>query len=123
VLIGLDGLLAAAVLSLPWYALDDYVATGWEGTAWLRAVVVLALLNVVLASRGAGPLLVASSLLALGLVAFRVIVPPDFGFGFDGLVVPVERRAGCWAGLVLALASGGLAAWEARSAPPRRAGG
>jgi hypothetical protein len=38
-------------------------------------------------------------------VAFRAIVTPDFGFSFDGLEVPVERRWGLW----LALAAGVVA--------------
>jgi hypothetical protein len=42
---------------------------------------------------------------ALACVAYRVIALPDFGFGFDGLTVPVERRIGCW----VALASSSLA--------------
>lgn len=113
-LLALNGVLAAAVLGLPWYALDEYVATGWEGTAWMRVVVLLALLDLVLASTRSYRVLVPSSLLVLAIVAFRVIVPPDFGFAFDGLHVPVERRVGCWVGLASALALAGLALREAR---------
>jgi hypothetical protein len=59
----------------------------------------------------------AASVVALALVAYRVAVPPDFGFGFDGLAVPVERRWGCWVALGAALLAAALAAARAR---PRR---
>jgi hypothetical protein len=41
-------------------------------------------------------------------------VLPDFGFGFGGLDVPVERRLGCWIALAAAAAGAGLAARRAR---------
>jgi hypothetical protein len=114
-----SGLLALSIVLLPWYALGDYVPNGWDATAWLRAALVLAALNLV-AVRGGGTGSAALAVAALVLVAGRVALPPDFGFDFDGLDVPVERRAGAWIGLtaaVVALA----AALAGRPRPPRSA--
>ena len=57
----------------------------------------------------------AVAAVALACVAVRVITPPDFGFGFDGLTVPVERRIGCWVALgasSLALLASARLAWS-----------
>jgi hypothetical protein len=96
-----NGALAISIVLLPWYALGDYVPNGWDATVWLRAALVLAALNLVAArAGGAGSAALAAA--ALLLVAGRVVLPPDFGFDFDGLEVPVERRAGAWIGLAAA---------------------
>lgn len=93
--------LALSILLLPWYALGDYVPNGWDASAWLRVALVLAALNLIVARRGRpGSATLAAA--ALALVAIRVALPPDFGFDFDGLDVPVERRAGAWVGLAAA---------------------
>ena len=115
--------LALSVLLLPWYALDEYVPSGWQATWWARAALVLAVAAAVvlrLAPGATGAAAVLTSL-ALGAVAFRVALPPDFGFDFDGLDVPVERRAGSWTGLAAAAlaAVGSLSARRGR----RRADG
>lgn len=100
--------LALSIVLLPWYALGDYVPNGWDATAWLRVALVLAALNLV-ALRGGGAGSAALALPALVLVAARVALPPDFGFDFDGLDVPVERRAGAWVGLAAAVAAAAVA--------------
>lgn len=115
---GASALLAVVILLLPWYALGEYVPNGWDATFWLRVAVVLVILGI-LRVRGGGPPSVPLAATVLALVAFRVALPPDFGFDFDGLEVPVERRAGAYAGL--ALASVALVAALADS-PGRRAG-
>lgn len=101
-----SGLLAASILLLPWYRLGAYEPNGWDATFWLRVALVLAVLNLVSvraveAHSGSVPLAAA----ALALVALRVLLPPDFGFDFDGLHVPVERRVGAWVGLAAAAAA------------------
>ena len=117
--------LALSIVLLPWYALGDYVPNGWDATAWLRAALVLAALNLaVVRSGGTGSAGLAAT--ALVLVAGRVALPPDFGFDFDGLDVPVERRAGAWIGLAAAaLALGAALAGRPRPGPvvAARAGG
>jgi hypothetical protein len=115
-----DGALAGAVVALPWYSLDPYVGTGWQATAWARVALVLALTGGALAVLGDRVLPAACSLAALGLVLAWVAVPPELGFGFGDLPVPVERRWGCWAALAAALAAAALAAARAWSARARR---
>ena len=97
--------LAISVFALPWFALDGYRPDGWNATWWARLALLLALLNLplILVARDRR-LPRALAALALAAVALRVAFPPDFGFGFDGLSVPVHRRAGCW----IALASAAL---------------
>ena len=114
--------LAVAVLFLPWYALGEYVPNGWDAT-WLARIALVAAVSATLLVRLDGPAAVAAGLwvAALVLVAVRVAIPPDFGFGFDGLDVPVERRAGAWVALATALlgsAAAGLAARRRRAAAP-----
>ena len=101
---------ALCTLLLPWYALGEYVASGWQAT-WLARVALIAAVAAAVVLRlphGARTLRIAGglSLLAVVLTAIRVAVPPDFGFDFGGLEVPVERRFGVWVALgVAALAS------------------
>ena len=112
-----SGLLAASILLLPWYGLGAYEPNGWDATFWLRVALVLAVLNLVgvrARERASGSVPLAAA--ALVLVALRVLLPPDFGFDFDGLEVPVERRVGAWIGL--AAAAGALAAALAGRSPP-----
>jgi hypothetical protein len=94
--------LALAVVLTPWYALDDYVPNGWDATWWARVALVAALAAALALRLGRRREAIVLIAVALACVAFRAIVPPDFGFGFDGLDVPVERRWGLW----LALAAG-----------------
>ena len=95
--------LALAVVLLPWYALDEYVPTGWQATWLARVALLLALAALALVRLGRPRReLLAVSAPAFALVALRVAVPPDFGFDFAGLEVPVERRFGCFVGLAAA---------------------
>jgi hypothetical protein len=95
--------LALAVVLTPWYALDDYVPNGWDATWWARAAAILALAAIVALRLGHDRVAVALIGAALGCVLVRVIAPPDFGFAFDGLEVPTERRWGLWLALGAAL--------------------
>lgn len=101
--LGANAVLALSVVLLPWYALDEYVPTGWQATWLARAALALALVALVLLrlDRPRRELL-ALSVVAFALVAFRVAVPPDFGFDFEGLAVPTQRRFGCFVGLAAA---------------------
>ena len=106
--IAANGLLALSILLLPWYALDDYVPSGWDATDAAKLALVCAVANVVLIRvRGSASRVLAIA--ALLLVALRVAHPPDFGFDFDGLEVPTERRFGCWVGLGSAVMAAALA--------------
>jgi hypothetical protein len=105
VALGGCALLALAVVLSPWYALDDYVPNGWDATWWARIALVAALAAAVALRRGYRREAIGLLAVAVACVAFRAIVPPDFGFSFDGLDVPVERR---W-GLGLALVAGIIA--------------
>jgi hypothetical protein len=69
-----------------------------------------------LARLRAARLRAALAAVAAAAIAFRLAVPPDFGFAFDGLEVPTERRVGA----PLALA-GALLALGAELALERRA--
>lgn len=123
VAIAANAALALSIVILPWYALGDYVPNGWDATAWLRAALVVAALNLA-AVRAGGAGSAGLAAVALVLVAGRVALPPDFGFDFDGLDVPVERRAGAWIGLAAAVVAVGAAlAGRPRSAAADRAGG
>ena len=101
--IAANAVLALSVALLPWYALDAYEPNGWDATWWARAAAAAALAGIVLLRLGQDRPAVAAAALALAFVAFRVASPPDFGFGFDGLKVPVERLAGCWVALASAV--------------------
>jgi hypothetical protein len=114
-LLAASAVLALSILVLPWYELDAYVTNGWDATWLLRGAVVLALVNIVAARLGTPPrLTVGVAAVALALVAIRVAFPPDYGFGFDGLDVPMERRVGCWVGLAAAIVGCVAAALELR---------
>jgi hypothetical protein len=99
VALGGCALLALAVVLTPWYALDDYVPNGWDATWWARIALVAALAAAVALRLGRRREALALLVVALACVVFRAIAVPDFGFGFDGLDVPVERRWGLWVAL------------------------
>jgi hypothetical protein len=103
VAIGGSALSALAVVLTPWYALGEYVPNGWDATWWARGAAVAALLAIVALRLGRDREAAALIVVALGCVVYRVIALPDFGFGFDGLDVPVERRWGLFVALAGAL--------------------
>ena len=110
-------MLALSVVLTPWYALDDYVPNGWDATWWARGALVAALaaaLALQFGRRREASVLIA---IALACVVVRVIAVPDFGFGFDGLHVPVERRWGIW----VSLAAGAVALVAGLTKVERRA--
>jgi hypothetical protein len=104
-----SAVVALSAVLLPWYALDAYEPNGWHATDWARAATAAAIVTIALLQFGMHRAAVVAATVALACVAYRVIAVPDFGFAFDGLSVPVERRVGCWA----ALASSVLAALAA----------
>jgi hypothetical protein len=101
--IGGSALVALAVVLTPWYALDAYEPNGWDATWWARGAALAALVAIVALRLGRDREAAALIVVALGCVAYRVIAVPDFGFGFDGLDVPVERRWGLFVALAGAL--------------------
>ena len=112
---------ALAVLLLPWYRLDDYTPNGWDATWWARLALLAAAVGLATAhvDRLRTVRLAAAGTAVLA-VAFRLAVPPDFGFAFDGLDVPTERHRGApiaLAGALLALAAELLRAKRARPGP------
>jgi hypothetical protein len=109
-------LLALAIVLLPWYELGDYVPNGWDATFWARAALILALIQIVLLRARTGPVIAVGGVIAL-FIAFRVALPPDFGFDFNGLAVDVTRRVGAWVGLGLALAGAVLTYLAVRAHP------
>ena len=117
-------LAALAIVLLPWFALDDYVPNCWDATWFARVALVACLAGIALTSLELHPRARAAlAAVAIAAAAFRLAVPPDFGFGFDGLDVPTERRVGPWAalaGLVLALLAelAGLRASPSPGSPP-----
>lgn len=118
--------LALSVVVLPWYALAEYTPSGWQATWLARLALVLALGGIVLLRLGRAPRdLLTPALGALLLVAYRVALPPDFGFDLDGLEVPVERRPGALIALVAAATAFGvplsLELARRRRGPPRGA--
>jgi hypothetical protein len=119
-----NALTALAVVLLPWYALDAYEPNGWDATWWARAAAAAALLSIVALRSGYPGLAAVAAAIGLALVAIRTAAPPDFGFAFDGLTVPVERLAGCWVALgssLLALLASARLAWSGpeRAAQPQ----
>jgi hypothetical protein len=100
-----SAVVALSAVLLPWYALDAYEPNGWHATDWARVATAAAIVTIVLLRFGLYRAATLTAAVALACVAYRVIALPDFGFGFDGLSVPVERRVGCW----VALASSTLA--------------
>jgi hypothetical protein len=114
---GASVVLALSTVLLPWYRLDSYEPNGWDATWWARGALAAALVSIVALQLRRDRLAAAAALVAVVAVAVRVIAVPDFGFGFDGLTVPVERRAGCWVALassLLALALSVRLAWSRR---------
>jgi hypothetical protein len=109
-------LLALSIVLLPWYELGDYVPNGWDATFWARAALILALIQIVLLRARTGPVIAVGVLVAL-FIAFRVALPPDFGFDFNGLSVDVTRRIGSWVGLGLALVGAVLTYLAVRAHP------
>ncbi len=103
VAIGALAVLGIAVVLTPWYSLDAYTPNGWDATWWARIALVAALVAIVALRFGYTREAAAGSVLALACVAFRAIAVPDFGFGFDGLVVPTARDFGLWIALVAAV--------------------
>ena len=119
--------LAVSVFVGPWFALYRYTPNGWYATWWARLVLLVAAINLVLMAADLfGRAQVALAALTVAAVALRVVWPPDFGFAFDGLQVPVTRRPGVWVALglaVLALALTALARRRATTASPARPAG
>ena len=124
--IGASAVLALSVVLLPWYALDSYMPSGWDATWWARAAVGAALVNIVALQARRQRIAASAALIAAVAVLVRVVAPPDFGFGFGGvLTVPVGRQAGLWvalaASLLALLASALLASRQARPSSPEPA--
>ena len=116
-----SAVLALSVALLPWYALDGYEPNGWDATWWARVAAAAAIVTIALLRFGLFRLATLTAAAATVCVAVRVVSPPDFGFGFDGLSVPVERRIGCWLALassLLALLSSARLAWSSRRRSP-----
>lgn len=115
VALGACAVLALSVVLTPWYALDDYVPNGWDATWWARGALVAALAAALALRFDRRREALALIAVALACVVVRTVVLPDFGFGFDGLHVPVERRWGLWLALTAGVVALAAAAW-----PPRR---
>ena len=107
--------LALATLLTPWYRLDEYTPNGWDATWWARLALVAAIAAIVALRMHRDREALGLLGVALACIVFRVIAPPDFGFGFDGLEVGTERDWGLW----LALA-GAVVAFAATHALTRR---
>jgi hypothetical protein len=122
--IAASAVLALSVAFLPWYSLGAYEPNGWDATWWARGAAAAAIATIVLLRFRLYAFATGAATVALACVALRVIAPPDFGFGFDGLTVPVERRIGCWVALAsssLALLASALTAWRSwRTSPESR---
>ncbi len=105
-----------AVALLPWFELDEYTANGWDASWWIRLALVAVLVGMIVEGRAR----IALTAVAVAAIAFRLAVPPDFGFDFDGLDVPTERAFGAWVALATALAAllAEALRLRARPAPP-----
>ena len=105
-------ILGLATVLLPWYRLDDYTPNGWDATWWARLALLAAVVGLATAHvEGLERARLIAAAIAVAAIAFRLAVPPDFGFAFDGLDVPTERRVGAplaLAGALLALAAEAL---------------
>ena len=109
-----------AVVLLPWYSLDTYEPNGWDATWWARAAAIAAIAAIAALRFRCYRLATLIAAVCAACIAYRTAQPPDFGFGFDGLTVPVERQAGCWVALgssLLALLSSARLAWARPPAP------
>jgi hypothetical protein len=111
------GVLGLATVVTPWYALASYVPNGWDATWWARVALAMAVLAILALRLCRDREAAALLLVALACVAFRVISLPDFGFRFDGIDVPVERRWGLWLALAAAVVALALAAALIRRRP------
>ena len=104
-----------AIVLLPWYELDEYTPNGWDASWWIRLALLAVLIGIAVER-----LRLAMAAIVVAAIALRLIVPPDFGFDYDGLDVPTERAFGAWVALAAALTA--LAAevlrLRARPAPP-----
>jgi hypothetical protein len=100
-------ILGLAVVLTPWYQLATYEPNGWDASWWARGALAAAVAAIVALRIQRDREAAALAAVALACVAFRAIVPPDFGLGFDGLDVPTERAWGLW--IALAAAVAGLA--------------
>lgn len=112
---------ALAAVLVPWFTLDEYTATGWDASLLGKVALIAALIGLALASSGALPQLrVALAVVAVLAVGWGVIVPPAFGFDYDGLDVPTERAWGLYVALGAALTAllAELARLRARPARP-----
>jgi hypothetical protein len=98
---------ALAVVLLPWYRLDDYTPNGWDATWWARLALLAAVVGLATTHvEGMERVRIGAAVAIVLVVGWRLAVPPDFGFAFDGLDVPTERRLGApvaLAGALLAL--------------------
>ena len=108
------GVLALATVLTPWYALDDYTPNGWDASWWGKAAAFAALVALVAVRIGRAREATVLAAIALACIALRTIVPPDFGFGFDGLDVPTERRWGLFVALGAAIVATASTALIAR---------
>ena len=95
--------LGLAVVLTPWFTLSEYEPNGWDATWFARGALAAAIAAIVALRIGRDREAAILAGLALACVAFRAIVPPDFGLGFDGLDVPTERSWGLWLALAAAL--------------------
>jgi hypothetical protein len=112
---------ALAVVLLPWYRLDDYTPNGWDATWWARLALLAAVVGLATGhDERLAKVRLAAAAIAVLAVGWRLAVPPDFGFGFDGLDVPTERRLGAPVALAAALLAlvGEVRRLRTRAAPP-----
>ena len=118
--VGLIAALAVVALSvvvLPWFALAAYEPNGWDASWWARGALLLSGAAIVMVRGHAWPpAVLAVSVAALACVLVRLVWPPDFGFGFGGLEVGTERRAGVWVAAAAAAVAVLLSAVSARTA-------
>jgi hypothetical protein len=122
--IAANAVTALAVVLLPWYELDAYKPNGWDATWWARGAAAAALAAIVALRIRRPRLATLMAAVSAALIAYRTAQPPDFGFAFDGLTVPVARQAGCWVALassLLALLASARLAWARQAAPPPQA--
>jgi len=116
---------ALATVLLPWYELDAYKPNGWDATWWAKGAAAAAIATIIALRVNRYRLATVMAAVSAAAIAYRTAQPPDFGFAFDGLTVPVSRQAGCWVALgsaLVALLASARLAWSRRpgpEAPPR----
>ena len=103
-----------AIAVLPWFELDEYTPNGWDASWWIRLALLAVIVGLVATDARAR---VAAAGVAVAAIAFRLIVPPDFGFDYDGLDVPTERAFGAWVALATALTALAAEALRLRARP------